>query len=139
MARRRRGIDEIQGRYGKGEWWHILNEVIDLVASHYFFIILIIVVLMDTILGVLRAIEKHKFNSCDNYVIVILILRWEMAWFCMWMQKRRVVKWRVWYYRRKCCRWWCVQDGRYVLYRFGIKKKFWMNYDITRWMIKYVL
>lgn len=42
----------------------MLNEVINLVASHYFFKILIIAVLMDTILGVLRAIKEHKFNSC---------------------------------------------------------------------------
>lgn len=42
----------------------MLNEVIKLVASHYFFKILIIAVLMDTILGVLRAIKEHKFNSC---------------------------------------------------------------------------
>ena len=42
----------------------MLNEAIKLVASHYFFKILIIAVLMDTILGVLRAIKEHKFNSC---------------------------------------------------------------------------
>lgn len=42
----------------------MLNEVVNLVASHYFFKILIIAVLMDTILGVLRAIKEHKFNSC---------------------------------------------------------------------------
>lgn len=42
----------------------MLNEIIKLVASHYFFKILIIAVLMDTILGVLRAIKEHKFNSC---------------------------------------------------------------------------
>lgn len=42
----------------------MLNEVIKLVASHYFFKILIIAVLMDSILGVLRAIKEHKFNSC---------------------------------------------------------------------------
>lgn len=42
----------------------MLNEVIKLVSAHYFFKILIITVLMDTILGVLRAIKEHKFNSC---------------------------------------------------------------------------
>lgn len=43
---------------------YMLNEVIKLVSAHYFFKILIIAVLMDTILGVLRAIKEHKFNSC---------------------------------------------------------------------------
>ena len=42
----------------------MLNEIITLVEAHYFFKILIIAVLMDTILGVLRAVKEHKFNSC---------------------------------------------------------------------------
>lgn len=42
----------------------MLKDMITLVEAHYFFKILIIVVLMDTILGVLRAVKEHKFNSC---------------------------------------------------------------------------
>ena len=42
----------------------MLKEVIALVEAHYFLKILIIAVLMDTILGVLRAVKEHKFNSC---------------------------------------------------------------------------
>ena len=42
----------------------MLNEIITLVEAHYFFKILIVAVLMDTILGVLRAVKEHKFNSC---------------------------------------------------------------------------
>lgn len=42
----------------------MLNEIIALVEAHYVFKLLIIAVLMDTILGVLRAIKEHKFNSC---------------------------------------------------------------------------
>lgn len=42
----------------------MLSEIIALVEVHYFFKILIIAVLMDTILGVLRAVKEHKFNSC---------------------------------------------------------------------------
>ena len=32
--------------------------------SHSFFVILIYAVILDTVLGVLRAIKEHKFNSC---------------------------------------------------------------------------
>ena len=42
----------------------MLKEVIALVETHHFLEILIIAVLMDTILGVLRAAREHKFNSC---------------------------------------------------------------------------
>ena len=42
----------------------MLKEVIALVEAHYFLKILIIAVLMDTILGVLRAVKERKFNSC---------------------------------------------------------------------------
>lgn len=42
----------------------MLKEVIALVETHYFLKILIIAVLMDTILGVLRAVREHRFNSC---------------------------------------------------------------------------
>ena len=41
-----------------------MKEIIGLVETHYFLKILIIAVLMDTILGVLRAVKEHKFNSC---------------------------------------------------------------------------
>lgn len=42
----------------------MLNEIIAMVEAHSFFIILIIAVLLDTVLGVLRAVKEHKFNSC---------------------------------------------------------------------------
>lgn len=42
----------------------MLNELILFIESHSFFKLLIFGVLMDTILGVLRAIKEHKFNSC---------------------------------------------------------------------------
>ena len=34
------------------------------IGMHSFFILLLYAVLLDTILGVLRAIKEHKFNSC---------------------------------------------------------------------------
>jgi toxin secretion/phage lysis holin len=43
------------------------NEMSVLIAffeSHLFFILLLYAVLLDTLLGVLRAIKEHKFNSC---------------------------------------------------------------------------
>lgn len=40
-----------------------VNELIVFFEAHLFFIILLYAVLMDTILGVLRAIKEHKFNS----------------------------------------------------------------------------
>ena len=42
----------------------MLNELILFIGKHSFFIILLYAVLMDTILGVLRAVKEHKFNSC---------------------------------------------------------------------------
>lgn len=39
-------------------------ELITFFESHLFFILLLYAVLLDTILGVLRAIKEHKFNSC---------------------------------------------------------------------------
>lgn len=41
-----------------------MREIITLFETHLFFIILLYAVIMDTILGVLRAIKEHKFNSC---------------------------------------------------------------------------
>ena len=41
-----------------------MSEIISLIEAHSFFIILLYAVLMDTILGVLRAVKEHKFNSC---------------------------------------------------------------------------
>lgn len=41
-----------------------MQEIILLVEAHSFFVILLYAVLLDTILGVLRAIKDHKFNSC---------------------------------------------------------------------------
>lgn len=42
----------------------MLNEIITLVEAHPLFKMLIIAVLLDTVLGVLRAVKEHKFNSC---------------------------------------------------------------------------
>lgn len=42
----------------------MLNEIIALVEAHPLFKMLIIAVLLDTVLGVLRAVKEHKFNSC---------------------------------------------------------------------------
>lgn len=41
----------------------MLNNIIVFFSGHLFFKILIYAVLMDTFLGVLRAIKEHKFNS----------------------------------------------------------------------------
>lgn len=41
-----------------------MQEIILLVEAHSFFVILLYAVLLDTVLGVLRAIKDHKFNSC---------------------------------------------------------------------------
>lgn len=41
-----------------------MSEIIALFEAHLFFKILLYAVIMDTILGVLRAIKEHKFNSC---------------------------------------------------------------------------
>ena len=42
----------------------MMNKIIMLLAGNSFFRILLIAVTLDTILGVLRAIKEHKFNSC---------------------------------------------------------------------------
>lgn len=42
----------------------MFNELILFIGKHSFFIVLLYAVLMDTILGVLRAVKEHKFNSC---------------------------------------------------------------------------
>lgn len=42
----------------------MMNEIITLLGSNSFVKILLIAVALDTILGVLRAIKEHKFNSC---------------------------------------------------------------------------
>ena len=39
-------------------------EIINFIEAHSFFVILLYAVLLDTVLGVLRAIKDHKFNSC---------------------------------------------------------------------------
>lgn len=41
-----------------------MNEFITFIGTHLFFVILLYAVLLDTVLGVLRAIKEHKFNSC---------------------------------------------------------------------------
>lgn len=42
----------------------MFGELILFIGKHSFFIILLYAVLMDTILGILRAVKEHKFNSC---------------------------------------------------------------------------
>lgn len=41
-----------------------MNEIMSLIEAHSFFVILLYAVLLDTVLGVLRAIKERKFNSC---------------------------------------------------------------------------
>lgn len=41
-----------------------MDKIITLLSSNSFVKILLITVALDTILGVLRAIKEHKFNSC---------------------------------------------------------------------------
>ena len=41
-----------------------MEKLILMIESHSFFVILLYAVIMDTVLGVLRAIKEHKFNSC---------------------------------------------------------------------------
>ena len=41
-----------------------MNELLAFLEAHSFFVILLYAVIMDTVLGVLRAIREHKFNSC---------------------------------------------------------------------------
>ena len=42
----------------------MMDKIITLLSSNSFVKILLIAVAVDTILGVLRAIKEHKFNSC---------------------------------------------------------------------------
>lgn len=42
----------------------MMDKIITLLSSNSFVKILLIAVALDTILGVLRAIKEHKFNSC---------------------------------------------------------------------------
>ena len=42
----------------------MMNQIILLLYNNSFFKILLLAVTLDTILGVLRAIKEHKFNSC---------------------------------------------------------------------------
>lgn len=42
----------------------MMERIVTLLASNSFVKILLIAVALDTILGVLRAIKEHKFNSC---------------------------------------------------------------------------
>lgn len=42
----------------------MMDKIITLLSSNSFIKILLIAVALDTILGVLRAIKEHKFNSC---------------------------------------------------------------------------
>lgn len=42
----------------------MMDKIIILLSSNSFVKILLIAVALDTILGVLRAIKEHKFNSC---------------------------------------------------------------------------
>lgn len=41
-----------------------MHEIMTLFEAHSFLTVLLIAVLMDTVLGVLRAVKEHKFNSC---------------------------------------------------------------------------
>lgn len=40
-----------------------MNELFKFLGSHLFFVVLLYVVILDTVLGVLRAVKYHKFNS----------------------------------------------------------------------------
>ena len=44
----------------------MMDKIITLLSSNSFVKILLIAVALDTILGVLRAIKEHKFNSCEG-------------------------------------------------------------------------
>lgn len=41
-----------------------MEYVLTMIEAHLFFVILLYAVILDTVLGVLRAIKEHKFNSC---------------------------------------------------------------------------
>ena len=40
-----------------------MNELFKFLGSHLFFVVLLYAVILDTVLGVLRAVKYHKFNS----------------------------------------------------------------------------
>ena len=42
----------------------MMERIMYLLASNSFFKILLLAVTLDTMLGVLRAMKEHKFNSC---------------------------------------------------------------------------
>ncbi len=42
----------------------MIHEILTLIGNNSFLKILLIAVLLDTVLGVMRAIKEHKFNSC---------------------------------------------------------------------------
>ena len=42
----------------------MMERIIESLASNLFFGVLLIVAVSDTVLGALRAIKEHKFNSC---------------------------------------------------------------------------
>ena len=42
----------------------MMERIMYLLASNSFFKILLLAVTLDTVLGVLRAMKEHKFNSC---------------------------------------------------------------------------
>lgn len=41
-----------------------MTEILSLIEAHSFFVLLLYAVLLDSVLGVLRSIKEHKFNSC---------------------------------------------------------------------------
>ena len=41
-----------------------MGELITFIEAHSFFVLLLYAVLLDTVLGVLRSVKEHKFNSC---------------------------------------------------------------------------
>lgn len=40
-----------------------MKEIATFMESHMFFVVLLYAVILDTVLGVLRAVKEHKFNS----------------------------------------------------------------------------
>ena len=42
----------------------MMHEILTLLGQNSFFKVLLIAVVLDTVLGFLRAIKEHKFNSC---------------------------------------------------------------------------
>ena len=49
----------------------MMDKIITLLSSNSFVKILLIAVAIDTILGVLRAIKEHKFNSCVGMLLSV--------------------------------------------------------------------